>query len=461
MTQAIPIPELPEKLEPRRSGLGRYVLLGLAANAVIWGAAVTFLAVVPSVYTSGWSLILPGAGAGTNVDLADVGQASSLVSSPYLSSALDPRANYKAVIESDTVLRAAAETLGMTAGIFGKPRVKLPDQTSVIEFTFNGSSPEEAQSKSRALFAAFEKRLDQLRSDESLRRERGIQQATRDTTQKLKDAQGDLLKYKINSGLVSSEQVGGLVATIEQLRKERAVVLSQQQLTTNQMSQLTQTMGTTPRQAANAFVLQADRLFQDYLKEYSESTAALQVQLSKWGPNHPAVIKEKARQQAVRDGLIERGESLLGPGTNEDTLQRLNLVTTTSRGSREDLLRDLVTTQAQAKGLSGQANELTRQIAQMERTLKVRTSQQAGLEGRQRNLQLAEAVFTSTLAKLDIGKSDIYASYPLVQMLIEPQLADAPSFPSRAYTLLGTLLASVLVTAGIAVLWLRRSDETA
>ncbi|AGY60241.1 GumC family protein [Gloeobacter kilaueensis] len=463
MTKAFPVPELPRDLGGPKLSVSRHLLLGLAANVGIWGLAAAFLVGAPRSYTSEWALILPGSGMGTNITLADVGQASSSVNSPYASSSIDPRANYKAVAESEPVLQAAAKSLGLTARTFGQPRIKLPDQSSVIEFALNASTPELAQKKSRALEAAFEKRLDQLRTDEMERREASIEAATASARQKLQRAQQAVLRYKAHSGLSSTDQVSNLTATIEQLHKEQAEVLAQGRLTSTQLAQLTQTMKLSPGGAADAFVLQADQIFQEHLKDYSEATTALQVLQTKWGANHPTVAKELARREAAHTGMIERARALLGSQANDNRLQQLSLMSSAAGGgSRENLFRELVATQAQSRGLAGQAEELTRQIAKLETKLRMRTAQQTGLEGLQRNLQLAETVFTSTLAKLDVGKSDIYASYPLAQQLIAPQLPEEPSFPSPLYTLLGALVGSFLVSAGIFAHWLRgRTDEAA
>jgi uncharacterized protein involved in exopolysaccharide biosynthesis len=54
-------------LDPRR--WGRYAVISVGANFLIWGAALGYLKVAPIVYTCEWSLILPGAGAGSSLTL--------------------------------------------------------------------------------------------------------------------------------------------------------------------------------------------------------------------------------------------------------------------------------------------------------------------------------------------------------------------------------------------------------
>jgi uncharacterized protein involved in exopolysaccharide biosynthesis len=68
-------------LDPRR--WGRYAVISVGANFLIWGAALGYLKVAPIVYTCEWSLILPGAGAGSSLTLGTEGSIASSASSPF------------------------------------------------------------------------------------------------------------------------------------------------------------------------------------------------------------------------------------------------------------------------------------------------------------------------------------------------------------------------------------------
>lgn len=124
-----------------------YIKTVLLTLALIWLLVLVILFITPTRYTSKWVLILPGAGAGAMVSLDSIGQASSSSSSPYLSSAIDPRENYKAIALSDILLSTTAKELNITASALGMPKLKLPSQTGLMEFTINAATPELAEKK--------------------------------------------------------------------------------------------------------------------------------------------------------------------------------------------------------------------------------------------------------------------------------------------------------------------------
>ena len=65
------------------------------------------------------------------------------------------------------MLAKAARTVGLTPEEFGEPRIKLIDQTSIMEFQIRAPSAEEAQARAAALFQAMKAKLDELRDVEA------------------------------------------------------------------------------------------------------------------------------------------------------------------------------------------------------------------------------------------------------------------------------------------------------
>ena len=72
----------------------------------------------------------------------------------------------------------------------------------------------------------------------------------------------------------------------------------------------------------------------------------------------------------------------------------------------------------------------------------------AHLDDLQRDHMIANAVFSSALARLDASKSDQYASYPLAQMLSEPTLPDSPSSPRMLFAAIAAFGGSALSCLG-------------
>ncbi|WP_445635055.1 Lipopolysaccharide biosynthesis protein [Nostoc sp. DSM 114161] len=457
MTNYIEISERSGKTVANRKRWQPYLLLGLATNVVFWVLAFLYLKITPPTYSSQSAINLPGVGSNADVNLPGIGQASYENSSPYSSSSSqDPRENYKFIAESEPVLKAAAAQLNMSLGEFGSPRLKVVDNTTIMTVEFKGASPEEARNKSLAFYKALQTRLNQLRSQEAVRRDAGFQVALDSSQKKLQDAQTKLSNYKARSGLNSEEQIKDLTNNIEQLRRQRSEIIAQQQQASSRLKQLSANLKLSAGQATDAFALQTDQIFQQNLKNYSESSAALTVLESKFLPNHPTVVAEKAKRNAVESALLARSQSILGRPVSLSSLAQLNLNNTNSgTASRETLFQELITVQVDQKGLTTQAQAINQQIVQLENRLKKLAQQESNLDALKRDMQVAEAVFSSTLARLDLGKSNAFGSYPLIQIIAEPSLSDSPTAPKKAYVYLGAAAGSVFSTIGITLLWLR------
>lgn len=457
MAESLRIPKPYTKSVSNQDRWQLYTFLGLVINAALWGSALLYLKLTPPTYTSYSAVDVPSGESNANVNLPEIGQASYQDTSPYaFSSSQDPREKYKFIAQSQPVLKAAAAQLQMSVGKFGQPRIKVLQNTTVIEVEFKGARPEEAQNKSLAFYKAFEARLDELRIREAMRRDLSSQTALASSQKKLEVARNRLYTYKDRSDLSSDEQIQALVSNIEQLRKQQIEILAQQQQASTTLNQLSANLNLSAQQAADAFVLQTDQIFQQNLKEYSEASTALIVIGSKFLPNHPTLVAAKAKRDATQTALLNRSEFLLKRPVSQAVLEKfINFSGTNSGTARENLFQQLVTLQAQRQGLQAQAQTIGRQIAQLESRQKKLTRQESTLDALKRDMQLAEVVFSSTATKLDIGKSNVFGSYPLIQITVEPSLPDTPSEPKKSYVVIGGTIGSVFLTIGLVLLWLR------
>ncbi|OUL33339.1 hypothetical protein BV372_16740 [Nostoc sp. T09] len=456
------------KLSATRGRWQRYFFLGLATNLVFWASAFLYLKVTPPTYTSSSAINLPGAWTNANVNLPNIGQANYENVSPYAAlSTQDPREIYKFIAESEPVLKAAASQLNMSLEEFGNPRLKLIVNTSLMSVEFQAASPEKARIKSIAFYQALQARLNELRNQEASQRDIGYQSALTSSQKKLAIVQKRLSNYKASSGLSSDNQITDLTTNIEQLRRQRAEILAQQQQASTRLAQLSANLKLSAGQATDAFTLQSDQIFQQNLKNYSDASAAVVVLESKFLPNHPTLVTEKAKRDAAQQALLDRGQSLLGRPVSLATLKQLNLSSNnfSNTAPRDTLFQELVKVQADQKGLTTQAQALDQQIAQLESRLKILTQQQTTLDSLKRDTQIAEAVFSSTLTRLDISKSNTFGSYPLIQLVSQPTLPKNPSSPNKKLVLLGAASGSLFVSLGLVLLWWRErknsiSDKT-
>lgn len=433
----------------------RYIVVCGGANLLIWGSTLLVLVASRPVYTSSFALILPGGTSSVNVNLPEIGQTSASTGSAGMAtSTFDPRANYQVIFMSEQVLQRAAKIAEVPFDAFGEPRIKILDNTTIMELEVGGSSPKLANRKAFALYDAIRERLNELRLSEMSQREGPTQNILRQTQRKLEEAQKAVSGYKLTSGLNSTEQVETISTNIEQLRRQRAELAAQESSSEQQLQRLRSDLGLNSREAADAFKLQSDQIFQQTLKDYSEATATLKVQSSKFGPNHPRIVKERQRQMAARTALNSRARQLLGRPPTGNTLERMAIADAGS--GRNALFQNLVTLQSQASGAQAQVSRLDEQIAGLETRLRMMSQRQPTLESLRRNEQIAEAVFASTLAKLDLGQADVFAAFPLVQMAVDPSLPERPTTPKKGLMLAGAVLGSIFTSLGLWILWIRK-----
>lgn len=428
---------------------------GIFTNAAIWGLAFLYLKLTPPTYTSEWSLIVPESPApGVNVIIPNIGQASSSTSNSL--SKIDPRNNYQYIVTNPSVLAAASAAVRMSVEDFGEPEINLVKDSAIIEFSVDGKSSAEAQSKSQALYQAFIRQLNYLRNQELTQRNEETQAPLRSAKAKLEAAQQRLAQYKARSILSSPDQIKDLSANIEQLRRQRTEVLAAQQYASTRLQELSVSLELSPQQANDAFILQADELFQQHLREYSDVSSNRSILLAKWLPNSPVVVQATAKQQAAQAALLSRSQILLGKPIDEQTLYRLNLKISSGQAEKEKLLSELIAMQAEQQALTAQVQSLERQIAQLESRLKILSQEELSFDQLGRESQVAETIFASTLAKLDLSQAATSESYPTVQVLSEPSLPDKPSIPNPKIVLLGAVAGSFLATTGLVLFWLDR-----
>lgn len=455
MTESLKLPRSVRNLKVDWGLRQRYLGLGLAVNAAIWGTALVYLMFAPRTYVSEWTAIMPGGGERSTVSLPGIGEANSQSNSAFGSVTQDPRENYKYIAGSKPVVEAAASELNIDAESFGgAPEVKIIDNTKLMQFTLEGTDPEELELKSQAFHKALQTRLVELRIQESAERDTGLQDALVTSKRKLFSAQRRLSQYQARSGYSSADQLANLSSNIEGLRRERAQLLAQLNDSEARLQQLSANLNLSPQQATNAFSLQSDPEFQQTAGEYAKTTAALVDLTSRFTANHPAVVDLKAKQEAARAELLSRSRSLLKKPIDLQSVEQLSLNNTVSASSRDKLFQDLIAVQVDRRGLQSQAQEVDRQLAQLEGRLKNLTQQKAVADDLQRDVQINETVFSSTLARLDLGGSDAFGSYPQLQLITEPKASESPM---RMFVLLGAAAGSMMATAGVGLLWLRQS----
>ncbi len=434
----------------------RYLVIAAASNAAVWGLTLYLLNNAPRLYTSLYAVILPEQINPTKESGNEPrGGSDRAVGNPRE----DVKASYTLIATTDEVRRAAASKLGLTTRQFGNPQIESVSGTALLNFGIAGSTPEEAQKKAQALYEAFQERLAQLRLQQATELDSGFDNSLSVVRKKLETAQLRLSDYKIRSGLASGEQLNQLASTIEALRRQQAEAMAQQRDATARAQQLSSSLNVSSRSANEAFILRADSLFQTYLQAYSEATAQLAAVSSKFGPKHPVVVQATATQATAERDLQSRGELLLGHPTDLAAIAQLNTGSTNQGSSpREALFKEMMTHDSEQRGLAARVQELDRQLAQLEQRLNVLAQRSSTLEALNRDVQIAQAVFSSTLTELKVDKAVIFGSYPPIQLVAEPNLPTHATIPRRQPLLLLATVGSLLLTTGLLIAWLRKTS---
>lgn len=416
----------------------RYILGAVCSVAGCFALAAAYMLLLPKTYTSEWSVILPGAGSETRLSLDRIGQAQSTASSPFSDKFLSPKVNYKEIAESRPVIEAAAKSLGLTNKEFGKPRIKLVDQASIILFEVSASTPGEAHERSLALFGAFRARLDALRLDEVHSKNASLRDSISDVEIGLKNARQKLLDLQTESGLASIEQYNQLVSSIEALRRDQAITRATVAEKRSAFEEVRRELNIDQSQAAALLRLSSDSELRELSTAYSKSSAAYAELETRFKSDHPRAVDARTKLASIKSRLVEK----VGSGKLEGGATLSSLPLDNERIMA--LMSSLIEKAAEAAGQEARLAEIDSIMSDIEVRRSKLGAVAAHLDDLQRNHMIANAVFSSALARLDASKSDQYASYPLVQMLSEPTLPENPSSPHLMFAAIGAFGGSVL-----------------
>ena len=456
-----PFSHEPTKPRQVRKSWRNYFPYWLGGNILLWSAAILYLMLKIPTYTSKWSVSLPANQNSSSVNIPDIGSLSSDAESPYRSDLFDPRENYKYLLEEKETLTAAAGELNMKRSEFGKPKVEIVDNTTMMEISMEGDTPEEARAKAIALQTTLEQKLQELRQGQIGQSAQSLEASLEKSRLVLDEARQKLADFRANSATGSTSKADNLSENLENLRRQEAEAQAQLKQTRVQVQNLANNLGLSPQSAKDAFALHSDSLFQQYLAEYTRASGELIPLEAKFQPSSPVVAEKQAETDKAYQALIERGGKIIGRRFNLELLQQLNLRTGNENNSyRGSLLKDLVALQSNADGLAARTAELAQQIDKLEQKENTLVRQESTLAKLQQEAKFAETVYSSNLAKSRLSESDLYNAYPQIQVAFQPSLPKKPSSPDLVLVGLGTFMASVFYTTAIASLWASSTVKT-
>ncbi len=428
----------------------KYLLVALSSYAMIVLLVWLYLQRTP-VYSSVMSIVLPTSGSSSNFLIKDVGQANQQTKTPFGNVSINPLANYKEILKGGEVLKSASIRTREPIPVFGKPRIEIKEQTSIIFIHLDGLSPSNAQQKSWAIYDAFQEELQRLRADETLRHDESIRSVLDQYRIRVARTRAAIIEFQSRALLVSKDQLDQLMKSISILKETVILKSSASKNNEDFVRQLSVDLGVSPSLAGQAFLLQSDAEYRGYLKELDASAAKMTEYKSKWGAKHPKLIHQTLRYNNSIRALKVRSEKLVSK-TSTDALHRMDLQ---SSPERAELFATLVSSFAKLQGSYAELKDIELSEIRLNDRLKIYSREAAELERLEREHTLAEAVFTSAAAKLEASKANVFASYPIAQMLSVPTLPDAPKSPNTKLAIVAGILGMIFVTFGLITLWQR------
>jgi uncharacterized protein involved in exopolysaccharide biosynthesis len=430
----------------------RYSLMFGLPILLLWSVTGAYVTLAPKSYVSEMTLNLPGATVSSNLSLDSIGQASTSAGNPFSSATMSPKVIYKSIAESARVRGLAAKSMGETSGMIGKPQIKLIDETAIMQFSQTANSPERALAENEALLRAMQEYLDTLRKDEVDRRANAVKESLKDVSLNLSEARNRLLAFQGLAGIASSDQFKIQISNVGVNRQKLVELNAEKQRMTREVSSLSELMNITPSQAALALKIQADPQFASINTEISLALTEDSTNRAKWGSQHPKVVASGTRLKAAR--LALRKLAAKEAGTYGKSIAD-NLLLRDSK-DRAEVFRKMVEYSASVAGLESQIRSLELELRANASELNGQSVNAAKLEDLERDHKIAEVVFSSALARVDTNRQDIYASYPLLQVLTEPSYPQSPTSPKIMFAIGGAAGGTFLILCALVLAWIRQ-----
>jgi len=430
----------------------RYTGVCLIWIALIWVPIMGYLASAPPKFNSHMSLILPGAGVSSSVNMEGIGQASSFASSAFANNSVSPTQTYKRLIRADRILDAAATSLGTDRTHLPRPKVTLVDQTGLIHVEMTGVSPEEARDRNQAVLQAFFSEVEALRSDDLQEREEGAVQAIEEYRDSVLATRQAVNALQDETGFISRDQFSRQVTENDARQSDLVALRGALEEKSAFVGRLQKALGLTPGQAARALDLYSDQEYLALVKDQSDKAALRNEARAQYGTRHPVRAQAEAAYEQAQEATVRAAMAITG--LPREVAARLNV---SQFGDRTSLLADLLRNEAERAGIEAQYAELQTRYMQEKLRLERAAQAAAQLEDLQRDFQVAEAVFASAIARAQSKKTDVFASYPLVQVLENPSLPDAGASPRKKMAILAGGGATFLILLALSLGWVRKS----
>ena len=432
----------------------RYAMVLLPPLLAVWSLVAAYCLLWPETFRSEMVLNLPGAGASASINLSDIGQTSTSAGSAFGDKSMSPKIIYQEIARSARVRGMAAKRLGIPYAEFPSPRIKLVDQTALMTIIMEAPSPEQAQRFNEVLLQELSTQLDILRRDEIDRRASSVKASLADVERTLQAARRKLLDFQANTPVVSLEHFQAMTVNLEQLQQALTTRKAELEQAAQEVARLEQLLGLSAGLAASVLELQADPAVAGLLSRRAEALKEYDGNLDRWGPNHPKMVSMRKQVSAAEQALKRHAARLLP----DDAGKLVDVLSIADAQSKQlDLLHALVQADVRRSGLELAVSSLGASFDELRGKIEAASPAAARLADLERDHKIAETVFSSALARVDTERQDIYASYPLIQVLAPASLPAAPAGPRRLFAVAGGIVGSLFIILAVALLWYRHT----
>ena len=429
----------------------RYAITLIVGVVIILSLAAAIYIFTPRSYSSGFTLILPGAGASSSVSIETLGQTSTNAASAYGSQSLSPTENYKKLLQSYRLRGRVAEQFDLPLADVPPPRIRLANQTQLIYVSLTADSPDKVKAFADAWLSVFDSEISALRMEEQVIRENAYRSTLLGFEEAVEQSRARIIAFQTEHGLISVEQFQNLVQRSETMKLQARDARTKADVAEHEIGRLSGMLGVSPDRAAKVMMLQSDPMFQSLYASLSEAENRRAELANMYGANHPELrvaTEEKAGLQAALD---ERGQKLIG----FERFESIEVGQYAANTERARLISGLVRAATSYAGARQELEALQIQQAETIARVKLLAEPATELDALLRDHQVAETVFASALARIDTNRTDMFASYPLTQTVEHPGLPSAPVTPSKQLVAIGTIGVIFLYSMGLILLWIR------
>ena len=420
-------------------------------NTVICLVALGTTFLTPKVWMAKAQLILPSTnGSSLEANLGTLGSYRN--SDPSFSTQVNPLKIQQIILTSDALLEQAWKA-DPEYDKSSKPKnyarffnVTIPEQTSIMNLSVTGSSPQVARQRTSVLLKAYSQRLDELRQANTVGKERFSRNQLEKARQTLTQAQTAAAQFRRTSGLVdNAEQTKGLVEAINSLSTTQAQTQAQAQASRERARNLATRLQLSPGEAVQSLGLDQNEGYNLLRTKLAEAEVNLRKLSITYTTRSPQV------QQALssRDGLRLQLKQYVGQAAG--SIKSDTTVTSGAEG-RSELIQQLVLAESDATERNQQVAQLQKQIDQRRTSLNAIPIAQAKLASLQRQADVAEGVHKGLIAQVQQSNIDAFNSYPNIQELNAPVVESSPASPKRSLVAINALLAAIVGSMALMLL---------